>query len=184
MHDSPRHRGFTLIELMVTVAVLAIVLSIAMPDIQQFIRDSRMTTQTNDLVTLINLARSQAVHEGHRAELCISADQQNCNPGSWSDGWLVWVDRNDNDSLDADEVARVGAAISRYTTTQALNSTNANFNTVTFLPTGFARLGNGVAFATLTLQPNDCHDPNAQQGRQITINASGAIKSQRNGCAV
>ena len=181
MHDSPRHRGFTLIELMVTLAVLAIVLSIATPDIQQFIRNSRMTTQTNDLVTLFNLARSQAIHEGHRAEVCISANQQSCSAGSWSDGWLVWVDRNDNNSLDADEVARVGAPISLHTATQALNSANTSFTTVAFQPTGFAQLGNGVAFAAISLQPHQC---SSQQGRQITINASGSIKSQRSGCTV
>lgn len=181
MFHSPRHHGFTLIELMVTLAVLAIVLSIGMPDIQQFIRNSRMTTQTNDLVTLLNLARSQAIHEGHRAELCISANQQSCSAGSWSDGWLVWVDRNDNNTLDADEVSRVGAPISLHTTTQALNSADTDFTTIAFQPTGFAQLGNGIAFAAITLQPHQC---SSQQGRRITINASGAIKSQRSGCVV
>lgn len=181
MYAPPRHHGFSLIELMIALAIAAIVLSMGMPGMQQFIRDSRMTTQANDLITLINLSRSQAIHEGHRTELCISADQQSCSNGSWADGWLVWVDRNDNLSLDSDEVSRIGAAIRLHTSAQSLNSAASSFTTLAFLPNGFADLGSGVAFATITLQPNNC---SSNEGRQITINASGATKTVRSSCAV
>ena len=173
------HRGFTLIELMVTMAVLGIILGIAAPNIQHFIVDNRTTTQTNDLIALLNLARSQAIQEGHRTQLCISHDQNNCVNGDWGDGWLVWVDRNDNDTLDGDEIARVGGAISLHTTTSALNSSDTPFTTVSFQPSGFAELGGGIAFAAINLEPHLC---SGQQGRRITINASGSIRSERIGC--
>ncbi len=178
-HTAPPQHGFTLIELLVTLAVMTTVLGIGIPNMQQFIRDSRTTTQTNDLVTLINLARSQAIHEGHRSELCVSADQTGCSNGSWADGWLVWVDRNDNGTLDADEVTRIGGAIKQHTATASRNSANAAFTTIAFLPTGFADLGNGIVFADITLKPHQC---SGERGRRITVNASGAIKSQRNSC--
>lgn len=178
-YNRPPPNGFTLIELMVTLAVMAIVLGISAPNIQQFIRDSRITTQTNELVGLLNLARSQAIHEGHRSEICTSSDQQQCGNGGWADGWLVWVDRNDNNSLDADEVARIGGAISIQTATQSRNSANAGFTSISFTPTGFATLGSGIAFATITLLPLDC---SGQQGRRITVNASGSLKTVHTGC--
>jgi type IV fimbrial biogenesis protein FimT len=181
VYAAPHHHGFSLIELMVALTIAAVVLSMGMPGMQQFIRDSRMTTQANDLITLINLSRSQAIHEGHRAELCISADQQSCSNGSWADGWLVWVDRNDNQTLDADEVSRIGAAIRLHTSAQSLNSAASSFTALAFLPTGFADLGTGVAFATITLQPNQC---SGEEARQITINASGAAKTVRSSCTV
>lgn len=180
MHRWSRLYGFTLIELVVTLAVLVTVLGLATPAIQQFVIDSRTTAQTNDLVSLLNLARSQAIHEGHRSELCISHDQQNCVNGGWGDGWLVWVDRNDNATLDAEEVARVGDAIGQHTATQAHDSANLPFISIAFLPTGFADLGSSIAFATITLSPHLCE---GQQGRLITVNASGAIRSEHSGCA-
>lgn len=179
MRSLPGHRGFTLIELLVTLGVLTIVLAIAAPDVQAFIRNSRITSQTNDLVTLINLARSQAIHEGHMVELCLSHDQQSCNSNNWAHGWLVWVDRNDNRSFDADEIARVSAPIDYYTTAESNNSNNQSFDRIAFLPTGFADLGSGISSATIILQGKPCSDG---LSRQITINASGAIKSQHSDC--
>ncbi|MDT8410077.1 MAG: prepilin-type N-terminal cleavage/methylation domain-containing protein [Wenzhouxiangellaceae bacterium] len=57
-------RGFTLIELMVTLAVLAILVTAATPSLQKMIRDNRVTTQSNELIALINLTRNQAIREG------------------------------------------------------------------------------------------------------------------------
>lgn len=179
MRSLPGHRGFTLIELLVTLGVLTIVLAIAAPNVQAFIRNSRIAGQTNDLVTLINLARSQAIHEGHIAELCLSHDQISCNSNNWAHGWLVWIDRNDNRVFDSDELSRVTAPIDYYTSADSNNSNNQSFDHIAFLPTGFADLGSGVSSATITLHYKPCSDG---LSRQITINASGAIKTQRSDC--
>lgn len=80
--------AFTLIELIVTVALAAIVAAVAIPAYQDFIRGQRATTSTNDLITAFHLARSEAVKRGGNVEVCSSADQANCG-GNWADGWLV-----------------------------------------------------------------------------------------------
>ncbi|MBS3746302.1 MAG: GspH/FimT family pseudopilin [Wenzhouxiangellaceae bacterium] len=56
--------GFTLIELMVGIAVLAILLTVAVPSLQKIIRDNRVTAQANELVAMANLARNEAVRRG------------------------------------------------------------------------------------------------------------------------
>lgn len=81
-------RGFTLIELMVTLAVAAILLGIAIPSYQNFTVNSRMASQANDLITALNLARSEAVKRGANVTICASSNGTGC-AGSWEQGWIV-----------------------------------------------------------------------------------------------
>ncbi|MGY4830731.1 GspH/FimT family pseudopilin [Sphaerotilaceae bacterium SBD11-9] len=82
-------RGFTLIELMVTIAVLAILLGIGVPSFSRILASNRMATQTNEIVGGLNLARSEAVRRG--LPVAIRAVSTN---GSYSGGWLVFTDAN------------------------------------------------------------------------------------------
>jgi type IV fimbrial biogenesis protein FimT len=85
-----RARGFTLIELMVTVAVLAIVLSLAAPSFASLMASNRMSTQTNEFIGALNLARSEALRRAQPVTL-LSADNDN-----YSRGWTVFPDLNGN----------------------------------------------------------------------------------------
>jgi len=81
--------GFTLIELMVTISVAAILLSIAIPGFKQLSTRNRITTYTNDFIASINYARSEAVRLGSPVSICKSSDGTSCS-GSWSDGWIIF----------------------------------------------------------------------------------------------
>lgn len=83
-----RHAGFTLIELMVTLSVLALLLGIGVPSFQATIQGNRITTTANDLVAALQFARSEAVRRGVNVTLCASNDQTTCS-GAWTDGWVV-----------------------------------------------------------------------------------------------
>jgi len=83
-------RAFTLLELMITLAVAAILVTVAVPGLRQFIQNSRVTAQANELVTAINVARSEAAKRGVEVELCASENQADCtNSNGWADGWIV-----------------------------------------------------------------------------------------------
>lgn len=95
--------GFTLIELLVTLAVASILLSVAVPNFQQFIRNARTTALSNELVTAINLARSEAIKRRDTVRVCASEDLTNCNGSDWTKGWIVRLETGSDPVLRVSE---------------------------------------------------------------------------------
>jgi type IV fimbrial biogenesis protein FimT len=81
-------RGFTLIELMVVVSLLAVLLGVGVPSFRATIESNRITTVTNDLVAALQYARSEAVRTGVNHTVCASSNQSTCS-GAWANGWIV-----------------------------------------------------------------------------------------------
>src|SRR5690625_1927198 len=86
-----RIRGFTLIELMVTLAVFAIVAGLAIPSFTQMIRDNRSVALADNLLSAAQYARAQAVTVKGAVSLCASADGATCG-ADWTEGWIVFAD--------------------------------------------------------------------------------------------
>ncbi|CAG1020655.1 hypothetical protein MTYM_00425 [Methylococcales bacterium] len=101
-----KQHGVTLIELMIALAVLSILLSIAVPSFRQSIISNRLTTVTNEFMAAINFARSEAIKLGQSVTLCKSTDGSSCstvNTVYWEDGWIVFADANADGDLDVGE---------------------------------------------------------------------------------
>ncbi|MBT8145032.1 MAG: GspH/FimT family pseudopilin, partial [Gammaproteobacteria bacterium] len=102
-------RGFTLLELLFAIAVVAIVLSLGIPSFQSSVRNSKLTASVNDMVASMQVARSEAIKRRAPVVICTSngatneADA-NCDAAAWENGWLVFADDNNNGSRDADEI--------------------------------------------------------------------------------
>jgi type IV fimbrial biogenesis protein FimT len=86
-----KNTGYTLIELMTILAVAAILLTIGVPQLKVFFQSNRMVSNTNDLVTALNLARAEAIRRGSRATACKSKSGAACDGTSWADGWIVFA---------------------------------------------------------------------------------------------
>lgn len=126
-----RQYGFTLVELMVTLAIGAIILAFGVPSFQSMMRTNRAATQANEFTSAINLARSEAAKRGRNMVLCPSSNQTSCTGGTdWAAGWLLFIDTNNNDTLDgAEQVFRVWSQLSG-------NPTFTGPTNVSYRPTG------------------------------------------------
>jgi len=91
------NKGFSLLELIITIFIVAILLGTAVPSFTQSIKNNRLTTEVNELITAINKARQAAITEGTEAVVCHSAEPNAENPScggtqsTWKTGYLVYV---------------------------------------------------------------------------------------------
>lgn len=100
--------GFTLIELMVTLAVAAVVMGIAIPSFNTSMRNNSSVTLGSELSVALNYARSEAVKRAARVSVCASNDGTTCMAANnWKEGWLVFVDTATSDSAAAVTVGTV-----------------------------------------------------------------------------
>lgn len=163
MFQIARVKGFTLIELMVTVAIVAVVASIAVPSFGTMIANSRIASTSNDLVGLINYARSEAVKQGRVVRV---TPQDGAN---WENGVVAWIDRNGNNAFDAAEAIRV---ISPAPGAVTIASTG-NF--------GFTGGGSSTGGGAVTM--NVCDDRTGEMGSEITITLGGRVRAGEEPCA-
>ena len=92
-----RPDGFTLIELMVTIALMAILLGIAIPSFNNATLNSKLRSYAYALSNSATLARGEAIKRNAPVILCVSSSGTSCGTGSWEQGWIVLFDRPEDD---------------------------------------------------------------------------------------
>jgi len=166
MHNSmkTKQHGLTLIEVMVTMAVGFILMSVAAPQLGNMMKSNRMTTSVNDLVFALNSTRSEAM-KNSSASICVSTDQINCTPGSWHQGWIVFNDINGDCAVNGAEF------ISKVT--EPLDALIKIGNAEGLTCINYGRSG-FLAPAGSTATFNFCDDrTGAQAGRTVAVITSG-----------
>ncbi len=90
-----KYSGFTLIELMITLFIAGILLTVGLPSLDSFMQRNRLVASTNELISAFHVARSEAIKLNARVSICASSDGVKCSGStSWNTGWIVFVDRN------------------------------------------------------------------------------------------
>ena len=169
--------GFTLIELMVTIAVLAIVLTVAMPNFSHFVKSNATTGQTNALLADLQLARSTAVSRNRAVQICASNDGATCSGTSWSAGYLVWADNNGDSAMTSDEIVRIAGPGQHDTAITAADNAGNSVSKVDFEPSGFADLGSATK-VIFRIRPSSC---SKDEGRNISVTRLGRAGVSDNG---
>lgn len=100
-------KGFTLLELAVTMAIVAILLLAGTPPMRNLLLDARRARVTNELVRALHLARAESIRTSSDVVLCPLGTGAGCSQGTdaWNRGWIVFVngDRDDPPTRDANE---------------------------------------------------------------------------------
>lgn len=162
------NKGFTLIELLVTIAIAGVLATIGIPSFTQTIRNSRLTTNINMLLTSLNYARSEAVKRNDTVfvERNLGVSQ------NWDKGWNVFIDVNSNSQYNAgvDTLLKTYPALTNGFTLR----TGANYgNWVSFLPTGLIKSSSGTNNDSFRLCATAGDTANS---RRITINTVGRAR--------
>ncbi|SDK80209.1 GspH/FimT family pseudopilin [Microbulbifer yueqingensis] len=157
-------RGITLLELLVTLAILSILLALGAPGFSRQVQQTRVSATTEELQSAIQLARATALSRNQRVTLR--------SRGSWEAGWEAFADINSNGLRDGAELLIFSGP--------ALESVSISWNDpagsyVSFIGTGVSRRVNGaLQMGTFRICPTE-----GTGGRALTLAPSGRLRSSR-----
>ncbi|SFM60513.1 GspH/FimT family pseudopilin [Marinobacter zhejiangensis] len=175
-----KNAGFTVIELLTALFVLAVAVSLAVPSFRQMIQNNRMASQINLVTSLVSFARSEAAKRPNVViTTCPSADLATCAASAnWEQGWVIFVDIDGDrvvDAGDGDAVLYTAGPISGGNTLRVSGLTNTNY--VQFFGNGEPvppSLGAGAS-GTFTL----CDSRGAEVSRNVVVMESGQTRLAR-----
>lgn len=168
--------GFTLIELVITLAIAAILLLVAVPGFQSFQRNSQLSSLANSLLVAINTAKAEAMKQNASAYV-IPASGAN-----WGSGWIVFVDKDRNQSYSesGDVTVIKQEAPASYFTISGNGTSSGTDPYLTFDSSGFSRKKDGSSSENLTLsiKRNDVSAATQnEEMRRIIISKTGRARS-------
>ena len=155
-----KQQGVTFLELLITISITLILVTIAVPSFSDLIKRSRISGVTGELMAALNLARSEAIRRGQSVSVCKSSDGASCGGTNWDSGWIVFINE-DNDSPAAvdngETILRVRQDLPQGITVRP-NSNFANYLT-------FSRTGLANSLGTFAI----CVDSDESTAKAITV---------------
>lgn len=163
-----KQSGFTLIELIVVMALMAVVLGIAAPSITQMLSKFRLDSAVGTLISDLNVARSESIKSGQPVLVVCQGTPCSQTPISWTGGWIICYDSDSNNACDATTAVRINPirAKDALVKGQILTATSLR---VSFFPTGYTNS------ATMTFSAGTDVAPGYT--KNILVTPSGSITS-------
>ena len=182
-----RQRGVTLIELVFTVAIAAILMAIAVPSFQSVMNAGRLSNPANEMAATLQLARVEAFRRGERTVVCRSDNADTATPscnagaGAWR-GWLAFVDTDGNGIVGATEVRLRATNVSAPTIVIPSTRISGGSSRIVFRPDGLAHEANGTL---LVAQVRVCVPTTtpAENARDVVISGGARMSVVRRNAA-
>src|SRR3569833_241544 len=173
-------QGLTLVELMVTVAVMATIMAVGIPSYRYVTTSNRVSAEVNGLLLDLQFARSEALKQGRTITVCPASATLTCaGDTKWQNGWIVIMDINGNGQVDSTNEAVLKTQPSFAANNDTFVSDNS-VQSITYNREGFAAglLVPAAGYITITL-----HDKNstAQWTRCLEVNTNGKVRFVRLG---
>ena len=174
---APKNRplGFTLIELMVTIAIAAVLMMIAVPSLSTYRRNAQLTSVTNTLVASINTARGEALKRG-LSSMVVPTN----NGANWTTGWVVFVDTDSSRNYDVtkDTLVFTEPAAESYIAISATGAAGAAAPQIIFDSSGYPKDAAGASGRfTFIVQRNDgAAAADASEKRYIFVARTGRTR--------
>ncbi|KAF1718413.1 prepilin [Pseudoxanthomonas yeongjuensis] len=158
--------GFTLVELMITVAVLAVIAAMAMPSFTNLVRSNRLTASANEMVALLQTARTAAVSNRASSSVCPSTDGASC-AAALGNHWIALMTKNGVDTVLRE------ATLPPSIVVKASANLAGGGNKFTFTPIGFSAVGakasGSLGLCVQNLSGDNGIDVSASAGRVSTL---------------
>jgi len=191
-----RSRGFTLMELMIVVAVVGVILAIGAPSFGEFRRSNRMAGVANDFLVGIQVARSEALKRQTGVSMCPSSNPEAaaavCTTDKDFAGWIVFADPNNNCQREVDDereiVLQIGPRVDTAPTAARRTTSVADGNCIGFAATGFTRQTPGPGPEIMTARHTlfcddrgDAPQPGSElsSSRGVDLSATGRARITR-----
>jgi type IV fimbrial biogenesis protein FimT len=172
-----RTAGFTLVELVVTIAVASVLLATAIPAFSNLMAQNELAVASNAARGALMVARETAVMRGHPVSLCAGEPKGGCS-GDWSDGqWLVFRDTDHSGDLDTGETVLQHGRVPGAGQAVSIGGNGPLRSALVYMPLGHAERISG-AFGAGRLRLCVTRDI-ALNARELVISASGRVRMQR-----
>lgn len=153
-----------MVELIVTLAIAAVLLAVAGPSFVAFIQNNRLAGQANDLVTMLALARSEAVKRNRPVSVCARGTDVACaDDANWDNGFLVFADANADGSIDdGEQILQVRQALEGGNTLRTDGAASVTY-----------RAGGNTGIAGIVFRL--CDARGAGDAREIEVSSIGRV---------
>lgn len=160
-----KYNAFTLVELLITLAIVGILATVALPNMSSFIKNEQLTSSINSLLSHLQYARSESILRHRQIVVCASNDEATCS-GNWIDGWIIFNDDDQSGDLSGSEtILKIRENLSANITL----SSSAGTTSVIFDKRGFTP----ASASTFTV----CDDRGVTSRKSISITNTGRVSN-------
>lgn len=168
------NKGFTLIEMMITLVIAAILITAAVPNFKEFIINNKLTTQVNAFITALHVARAEAIKRNLAVTVCKSEDGASCsdNANGFEQGWLIFTDQQNRGTVDVSEtVINFNQGMPQGMSLKCINK-----ETDALCQDGEKKITYGIGGTSASNMTLRLCQQGSQTGRRIFINTTGRVR--------